>query len=363
MIEVVDGRPQGPPELVKADIGPVDRTIGLTRNVSLYYSLNTGMEDVFIAELDPVTGRVTGQPSRIVGRYVGSNMGPVWSPDGKYLAYHSQRGPRRNAPGALVIVVRSMETGEEREIPTRLAQCGPVHWFPDGLALLAQAYPDAKRDRIDYYRIDIRSGEASLIRRSEGGYESQRPDLSPDGKTIFFTHTERDSSGGRRRSLMAYEIETQQDTEIYRVGEGKPFASNVLVSPDGRQLAFIARGDDPNWAVIVMPAEGGSPRELLRVQQPDFLRPNGLTWMPDGHHLLVSKFNGPSGPITELLRVPVEGGDAQKLGLAMERIEFGDVHPDGQRIAFSSGQRKDSVREVWVMENFLPESGAQTQGN
>ena len=53
--------------------------------------------------------------------------------------------------------------------------------------------------------------------------------------------------------------------------------------------------------------------------------------------------------------MPVEGGEAQRSGLAMERIGLGGLHPDGRRIVFDSGQRKESVREVWVMENFLPE--------
>ena len=117
-----------------------------------------------------------------------------------------------------------------------------------------------------------------------------------------------------------------------------------------------------------MPVSGGKAREVLKLELPERIFDLGLAWTPDGRHLLVPilpKCTGvpEPGAMTELLRVPVEGGDAQKVGLAMEEIGLGGVHPDGRRIVFDFGQRKESAQEVWVMENFLPESGAQTQGN
>jgi Tol biopolymer transport system component len=207
-----------------------------------------------------------------------------------------------------------------------------VHWFPDGQSLLVAAYRDAGLDRVDYYRIDVRSGEVSLIRRSEEGLESLRPDLSPDGKKIFFTHTEFENSGARRITFVTYDIETRQEAEIYRVGEQKR-VWNVLLSPDGRQLAFIEWDEDTHSDVLkVMRAEGGS-------------------WTPDGRYLLVSK-------MSDLLRVPVGGGDAQQSGLVMRRIGIGNFHPDGRRITFKSGRPREFAHEIWVLENFLPEPPA-----
>jgi hypothetical protein len=113
--------------------------------------------------------------------------------------------------------------------------------------------------------------------------------------------------------------------------------------------------------VNVVPVAGGEVREVLKVGFPAviFGSSGGLAWTPDGRHLLVpilpQHSGGPEpGAATELLSVPVEGGEARKSGLAMERIELGGVHPDGRRIVFDSGQRKESAQEVWMMENFLP---------
>jgi len=54
------------------------------------------------------------------------------------------------------------------------------------------------------------------------------------------------------------------------------------------------------------------------------------------------------------VRIPVEGGELQELGLEMMEFRHFSVHPDGQHIVFHS--RGSSMRwpEVWVMENFLP---------
>jgi hypothetical protein len=49
---VSDGKPQGPPELVKQDIGQA-QPIGFTRTGSYYYGLVIGTSDVYTAEFDP----------------------------------------------------------------------------------------------------------------------------------------------------------------------------------------------------------------------------------------------------------------------------------------------------------------------
>ena len=74
--------------------------------------------------------------------------------------------------------------------------------------------------------------------------------------------------------------------------------------------------------------------------------------MPDGRHLLFSK--GPRGNM-ELWRIPVDGGEPAKLGLAMVGLGLKglSVHPDGQRIAFSADGGLGPTNELWVIENFL----------
>ena len=57
VLRIADGKPQGPPELVKPDIGRV-YPIRFTRAGSFYYGLTIGTSDVYTAEFDPAAGRV-----------------------------------------------------------------------------------------------------------------------------------------------------------------------------------------------------------------------------------------------------------------------------------------------------------------
>jgi hypothetical protein len=41
----------------------------MTRDGKLYYGIATGSSDVFIARIDPATGKVTGQSEKAVRKY------------------------------------------------------------------------------------------------------------------------------------------------------------------------------------------------------------------------------------------------------------------------------------------------------
>lgn len=56
----------------------------------------------------------------------------------------------------------------------------------------------------------------------------------------------------------------------------------------------------------------------------------------------------------DLYRISADSGEPQKLDLTMARFRHFSVHPDGQRIAFSSMGENPPDSQVWVMENFLP---------
>ena len=78
------------------------------------------MGDVYIATLDPATGKVLTPPEKIPQRFEGMNASPDWSPDGKYLVYMSVRGlATTESVSSYVLVIHSIETGEERELPMK----------------------------------------------------------------------------------------------------------------------------------------------------------------------------------------------------------------------------------------------------
>ena len=65
-------------------------------------------------------------------------------------------------------------------------------------------------------------------------------------------------------------------------------------SPDGRQIAFVANYPGRPWNIYLLPAEGGTPRQVLP-DAPDRMDAN---WSPDGNSLVFGSFDVPNNPIS-----------------------------------------------------------------
>jgi len=364
MVDVVDGKSEGAPKLVKADIGQFGKWMGFTHEGACYYAISANREDVYVADFNPASENVFGKPKVLPSRFVGSNSGPSWSNDGKYLAYFRHDWENRAKPGASTIIIRSMKTGEERELPNKLNQPGAIQWFPDGKSLLVSAFRSPKdRDyRIDFHRVDVKDGRTTLILEGDGGTETRKPGISPDGKRIFFFCRKQPDE----TALISYNLESREKKEVYLPGHNMIMRVSISLSPDGRRIAFVEASGawPPVTTVKVMEVEGGNPRDLLSVQWPELI--NGArasAWTPDGRHLLVIKTTFGSGEMSasdqgvlfsdELLRIPVEGGNIQKVNLTARELGSMSVHPNGSLVAYSA-LSQDSGYEIWVMENFLP---------
>ena len=323
---------------------------------SYYYSVQISAQDIYTAEMDPETGKVTA-PMRTVESYVGRNLGPVWSPDGQQLAYLSLRRSLHAGPGERTLMIRSVKTGEERVLSSKLwmPRAGPVvRWFQDGRSLLVPGWSETDR-RSSFYRIDAQTGEVGLIQESlnRDWYRPPVPALSPDGKAIYYMYDDQRSKGSL---IVVHEIETGRDTEVYRVPSRRELATFTL-SRDGRQLAVLGTDNATGLQTLkIMAATGGAAVEVFRAQHPnDIVEEDGIEWTPDGRHVLVVRNpNAKSGTQGGLWRVPTDRGEPQEL-LAMEglRVPIPNIHPDGRRIAFTAGNRL-GTEEVWVMQNFLP---------
>jgi Tol biopolymer transport system component len=347
-IQIADGQPTGTPELFKPDLGQDVRPMGFTHDGSYYYEVRTRMSDVYVAEVDFASGRVLAPPVLATDRYVGSNSRPDWSADGRELVFLSQRGP--GVWGARAICVRKTDSGEVREIASKLEKIVGIHWFPDGRSLLAAAQGPGAGPAA--FRIDVQSGEFERVDLTTpapinltGG-----PSWSADGKTLFYLRW-----GPAKTSLIvARDLATGQEREIYSVTEPSVYQSGVRISPDGQRLAVVVRDKEGRFrSLTVVPAAGGEAREVLQSTQ--LAWPVSIAWAPDGQGLLFVKQPVDRNPKTELWLVPVQGGEPWKLDLSAPNIRDVRVHPDGRRIAYTSGTDRT---EVWVMENFLPPAKA-----
>jgi len=337
-IQVADGKPQGTPVLVKSDLGDNFRPMGFTRNGSYYYGIRRAMTDVYVAQIDLATGKLLAPPALAAQTFLGSNNRPDWSPDGRDLLFLSSRGNTALwVPRALR--VRSLESGEVRQLASKLNRVWWVRWSPDGRSLLALGNVS---NEIGIYRINIETGDFATVVRDAQPWPAA---WSRDGKEIFYL-----KYAAKRSSILVRDLETGQEREIHSVALPSHYPGGAALSRDGRQLAFAVGGEGQSTVLKIMPAAGGEARDLLReVRLP--MRGPTIAWTPDGLSVLFAREPSPGNSKTELWSVSVQGGEPRKLELAAEGMRDVCVHPGGRHIAFTAGQDRS---EVWVMENFLP---------
>jgi WD40 repeat protein len=340
--EVADGKPLATPELVRPETGRIS-PMGFTRSGALYYGLSSDVGEVFAATLDLRAGRLLEKPAPVSQRVVAARSLASWSPDGTVLAYLSKMEP---APPGNTITLRTVDTGEERDIHVDAATIRRLDWFPDGTALVVPGLDAGRKPSV--FRVDVKSGTVTTIfqRANEAIWQAS---VTRDGKTLVCLTYSND-----RQSLISRHLQTGQEKVII---ESRYSPMGMGLSPDGQQVAVTAAetapgGQSNQQVLIVIPVAGGVARELHRVGKPGgFLR--FASWTPDGTQILsgITQQDTSLQLKTEYFLVPATGGEPKKIASLMAGITDLSFNPDGKRIAFAAGRSRS---EVWVIENFLP---------
>lgn len=336
---VRERRPHGEPRVLRGNIGG-GWSSGVTEGGALYFSVRGGDRDVYVTTLDLAGGLQITPPTRPIQRYVGTNLFPAWSHDGRSLAYVSQRGFQPVGNDGRMVGIRSVETGEERHLYPRLEYFGPIQWSPDDRTLLATGR-DLK-GRFGAYTIDARTGAVSMV--VQDGSEHQ---WTPDGRRIIYRSGPRDQF--KEFSLVERDLASGVERTIAR----GPFVA-FSVSPDGRFIAAHLADIEPGigYAVVEVRVDSGQMRDLLRAGPSERFAPYvAPQWTPDGQAVIVRKRTP-----NEVWFVPTGGGAPRKLdvdgtGWSLGWVGQFSIHPDGRRVAYVSGALSS---EVMVLEHFLP---------
>ena len=213
---------------------------------------------------------------------------PVWSPNGRWFAYHSHRSER------------------------------PVASYGDSGAT------------DDIYLRAAGAPASAEVRLTDFGLEAGSPDWSPDGTRLVFTSFDR--SMGTRHSfpfVIALDTATGRATSSTRLPlpAGLTGAEMAAWSPVGEEIAVEEAMAGGRHALWVMRADGSAARKLVDYPMRTY---GGVDWTPDGKTLIYSAL---SGNRMQLFAIPATGGVPRRLTSDTAHLLQPQVSPDGRWIA------------------------------
>ncbi len=221
---------------------------------------------------------------------------PVWSRDGRRIAYATDR------EGSLDIWVRDMDSGAERRVTTLPGgEVAPV-FSPDGRQI---AFTSMMGLGSQLQMVDLASGEVRTIR--DDLFAPSRPSFSPDGSTIAMAVLTQYSSRFRegRNEILLQPLDGREGRRVTAAehkGMGGRALDGPVWSPDGHHMAYVS--DGVLWNVDV---DGdGTP-----IGAPDRLtnhHADALSWTGDSQSIVYQSIDG-------LRRVWLEDGRVEEIPL------------------------------------------------
>ena len=160
----------------------------------------------------------------------------TWSPNGQYLAYVSFE------TGKPVVYVHELATGKRTVAANQRGSNSAPAWSPDGKYLAVVLTKDGVSQ---IYTVNPDGSNLKRLTRSSA--INTEPTFSGDGKFIYFTSDQ----GG---SPQVYRIRSDGSGSPERITFTGGFNARPMVSPDGKQLAYVARRDG-NFVICIMNLE------------------------------------------------------------------------------------------------------------
>src|SRR5688572_10445840 len=317
---------------------------------------------------------LSGGAPRLLTTEGSANYRPRWSPDGKQIAFLSNR------TGSAQIWLMDPDGSAQRQLTTIATEADGILWSGDGKHLIftSEVYPDCpdaacnqrKLDAEKQSKVQARIYTNLLYRHWDSWQTKRRKHLfvipSAGGPPRDLTPGDRDvppfSLGGPDDYAVAPdgkevcyvmnpdpELATSTNSELYVVplegGESRritenPAADNSpIYSPDGRWLAYraqVRRGfESDRWRLMVIDRATGRGTTLTDNLDRSI---ESISWSPDsGRLFFTAQDRGRAG----IHMIPVTGGGSRPVVTGASHLDDAQLTPDGRTMVYSeqSGSR------------------------
>jgi Tol biopolymer transport system component len=341
-IAVDDGKPSGQPFMILE--GMQNARLSAWSKNGLFSSTVAVIHDVWTLDIDPVNHEVRGKPQMVEFSPYGSNINPVWSPEGRHLAFISNSADQTNEAS---VVVMTSEGGNVRKfkIPTesfKINSFRDLRWLPDGSGLGFSHWENQMKYSL--FRLSLKTEEWTL---SPLPVNFSSIEWAGDGNAFFYIKF---VGGVTSSGIAKRDLESGEESYLVRFEKDDPFYwSTLKASRDHKWLTTAMR-----HRIDVIDVETGETQSLSGEE--DNL--GAPTWSPDGKYLVAScGRDEKTGTPTDLVIVSREDGKQKFLEVgrylyANARIMTPDWSPDGRKIAFATRLFKT---EANLIKNVIPE--------
>ena len=258
----------------------------------------------------------------------GHQMGPSWSPDGKFLAFYSGHD------GKTALYTIPATGGVPRQIHQTHAFISQAPgWSADGVWLAFTDKEEANQSN-SLYRVEVLTGKVErLTQPDHQHWGDYNPKYSPDGRKLTFI---RSLSAGTHALFSADLSDEGAPREVRQLSKGIRRVMGHGWSPNGDAI-ILSSYDDIGGRLYVMNPSGSALRPLgLPGFAPEFGR--------DGTSIVAQKHTANE----DIVLVNVSTGEVKTSSSwnSQYRDFAPDWSPDGRRISFIS--ERSGHPELWL---------------
>lgn len=285
------------------------------RGNRLVYSEHVGDTNIWALNLFDAN-RAKGPARTLVASSL-RDVNPHYSPDGKKIAYSSNRG------GNYEIWVSDSDGQDSNQLTFLGASTtGTPRWAPDGKTL---AFDSNLGGSYNIHMIGLEGGKARKLTNQGNNFI---PAWSPDGQRIYFG-----SNRSGRTEIWSMDPAGNDQRQLTRNGGSAP-----VISPDG-EAVFYTKGEGERTTLFKIPVADGQEAQVVDgVHRSNFaITRKGVFYCAVGR-LSLRFLDFKTGKSTELF----SSNEPVDLGLALS--------PDGKRILFAKRDHLES--NLMLVEDF-----------